>query len=178
MLSSGGLNLGKSLLVSRRDHQRSSLSPSINPGCTTLGFSELHPRQLVPLLEDCASNAEERLRAAARGGAKLALGNVMGHHPEMDIKRVVRCLPAHDADGNEINPAVVYNSVTGYASFIADKINPKVVYARQDMPELLRSSSEDEISEQTGTQGEEQEEIATSQSEGEAYALSKSPAQE
>lgn len=48
MLSSGSLNLGKSLLVSRRDHQHLSLSPSINPGCTTLGFAELPPRQLAP----------------------------------------------------------------------------------------------------------------------------------
>ena len=48
MLSSGSLNLGKSLLVSRRDHLHSSLSPSINPGCTTLGLVELTPRQLAP----------------------------------------------------------------------------------------------------------------------------------
>ena len=48
MLSSGSLNQGKPRLSAVVITLHSTLSPSINPGCTTLGLAEIQPRQLAP----------------------------------------------------------------------------------------------------------------------------------
>ena len=46
VLPSGGLNLGKSLLVSRRYYQRYQISlPNLNPRYRTMGFAVVPPRQ-------------------------------------------------------------------------------------------------------------------------------------
>ena len=73
MLSSGRLNLGKTSPVSRRDHQRSSLSPSINPGCSTQGFAESHPRQLAPSVgRTFAGSRFRRLRSTSTISSRAA----------------------------------------------------------------------------------------------------------
>ena len=42
-------------------------------------------------IECCAKEWFDRLRSAARGGAKMALGLMMAHYPDIKIWRVSRC---------------------------------------------------------------------------------------
>ena len=82
--------------------------------------------QLEPELCGFDIELEDRLRSAARGGAKYALGMVMAWHPEMKIYRVTRSMPDCDEDGAPLDEQAIFKSVRGYATRVAKQV------ARQD----------------------------------------------
>ena len=83
---------------------------------------------LLTPLKTLPQEAIERLRSAARGGAKSALGLVMAHHPEMKIWRVTKCMPAKYDNGQKIIPRDVFKSVAGYASHVADMVDLSIFF--------------------------------------------------
>src|SRR5664279_3043082 len=122
----------------------------------------LTPLQALP------QEAIERLRSAARGGAKTDLGLVMGHHPEMKICRVTKCMPVKYDNGKKIVPKEVFKSVSGYASHVADMVDLSMFFHRVELHARPADASDDEYLEQTAASDEDSDAEAEGESEAEA----------
>jgi hypothetical protein len=135
---------------------------------------------LLPLLQNCVPEVVERLRSAARGGAKLALGLVRGHYPEVNMWRVIKCFPAKDRDGNELVKEKVYASVSGFASAVAEMVDLSIFFSKRPVPPRPDDVSDDEAEPPTTGNGDESEDgNEEEEEEGESEAAldaSKSPA--
>ena len=89
---------------------------------------------LPEILETMASKYEDRLRSAARGGAKTALGMVKAHYPEADIRMVSKYMPKYNEDGSELDQKAVLSSVSGFATRVATMVNLSTYYEAVEVP--------------------------------------------
>ena len=115
------------------------------------------------------------------GGAKLALGLVRGHYPEVNMWRVIKCFPARDRDGNELIKEKVYASVSGFASVVAEMVDLSIFFSQRHVPPCSDNVSDDEAEPSTTGNGDESEDEneEEEEEEGESEAAldtSKSPA--
>lgn len=108
--------------------------------------------QLEPELCGLNIELEDRLRSAARGGAKYALGMVMAWHPEMKIYRVTRSMPDCDEDGEPLNEEAIFNSVRGYATRVAKHVDLSIYYRETAVPPRPADASSDEDEANNGEQ--------------------------
>ena len=108
--------------------------------------------ELEPQLGGLDIELEDRLRSAARGGAKYALGMVMAWHPEMKIHRVTRSMPECDEDGAPLNEQAIFKSVRGYATRVAKHVDLTVYYQEVPVPPRPADASSDE---EEATKGEQ-----------------------
>ena len=88
-----------------------------------VGFAALHD-----LTREATIRHEDVLRSAARGGAKMALGLVVAHHPEICLWRVTEAIPKTCDNGIEIDPRKVLASVSGYATRVASMSLPYIAW--------------------------------------------------
>ena len=86
------------------------------------------------ILEQATKLHKSSLKSAARGGAKTALGLFMAHYPEAEIEAVTEGMPSTYEDGSEVEPAVVLDSVAGYATRVADMVDTSIFYRRHLLP--------------------------------------------
>ena len=125
---------------------------------------------LLPSFEACHAEMVERLRSAARGGCKIALGLAKAHHPEINLWRVTKCMPTKDGNGKKVVPSAIYSAVSGFATHVADMVPIDTFFERKEMPPRPEDMSSDEASEQTcmGDSEEMEEEGGDDGSDNEA----------
>ena len=82
------------------------------------------------MLEQPTKLHKSSLKSAARGGAKTALGLFMAHYPEAEIEVVTERMPSTYEDDSEVEPAIVLDSVAGYATRVADMVDTSIFYRR------------------------------------------------
>lgn len=90
--------------------------------------------ELPEILETMAEKYEDRLRSAARRGAKTALGMVKAHYPEADIRTVSKYMPKYNEDGSELDQKAVLSSVSGFATWVAVLVNLSTYYEAVEVP--------------------------------------------
>ena len=102
---------------------------------------------LSEALVEAVTHHDDKLRSAARGGAKMALGLMMSHFPDAECWRlgtgVPRSLPSEKV-------AELFDSVKGYATKIANMVSLTTYYPAEEIPKTLEDVG--------GVDGEEDEE--------------------
>ena len=92
---------------------------------------------LPELLEKATQRHDDKLRSAARGGAKVALALTAAWYPDADIRQLTEFMPTEDDNDQPIDVAQVLASVQGYATRVANMVDIRKFYKEHPDPHLV-----------------------------------------
>ena len=86
---------------------------------------------LPDALDEAVAHQDEKLRSAARGGAKTTLGLMMCHFPDAECWRLGTGVPQSLASEKV---SEIFNSVKGYATKIANMVSLSTYFPAEEIP--------------------------------------------